>query len=78
MAVQKNPTKMDKITQFSQKIEKTANFMNFRYFIEEKIFFNENSNYWFSTINNPNETKENALQISRKIFFNFQVFMKMT
>ena len=39
MAVQKNPTKMDKITQFSQKIEKTANFMNFRYFIEEKIFF---------------------------------------
>ena len=38
MAVQKNPTKMDKITQFSQKITKTANFMNFRYFIEEKIF----------------------------------------
>ena len=39
MAVFKNSTKMDKITQFSQKVEKTANyFMNFRYFIEEKYF----------------------------------------
>ena len=38
MAVQKNPTKMDKIIQFSRKIEKTANFMNFRYFIEKTYF----------------------------------------
>ena len=61
----KNPTKMDKITQFSQKIEKTANFMNFRYFIEEKIFFNENSNCWFSATYSPKGTREHALESSR-------------
>ena len=71
MAVQKNPTKMDKITQFSQKITKTANFMNFRYFIEEKIFFNENSNCWFSASYSPKGTREHALESSRLIFFNF-------
>ena len=67
---------MDKITQFSQKIEKTANFMNFHYFIEEKIFFNENSNCCFSANYSPKGTREHALESSRKIFFNFKNFIK--
>ena len=67
---------MDKITQFFQKIEKTAKFMNFHYFIEEKIFFNENSNCWFSVNNSPRGTREHALESSRCIFFNFSIFMK--
>ena len=33
MAVPKKTAKMDKFTYFSRKIEKTANFMNFRVFL---------------------------------------------
>ena len=76
MAIQKSPTKMDKITHFFQKIKKSANFMNFRYFFEEKIFFNENSNCWFSANYSPKGTREHALESSRSRFFNFQNFMK--
>ena len=38
MAVPKKSAKMDKFTYFSRKIEKTANFMNFRIFVKKNLF----------------------------------------